>query len=164
MKLLKWLNENFEKYILVASLVVMIVIIFVQVVLRYCFGTTISWGEELTRYIMLYQIWIGAAYAVKEDAHLRITTFRDKFSKKNSMRIENGVLVLWMAFAAFISVKGVELVDFLMGQGQLSPAMQLPMWVAYMSVPLGCLLIFIRLIQKLYHNIVKTSAMEVNDK
>ena len=60
----------------------MIVIIFVQVVLRYCFGTTISWGEELTRYIMLYQIWIGAAYAVKEDAHLRITTFRDKFSKK----------------------------------------------------------------------------------
>ena len=87
MKLLKWLNENFEKYILVASLVVMIVIIFVQVVLRYCFGTTISWGEELTRYIMLYQIWIGAAYAVKEDAHLRITTFRDKFSKKNSMRI-----------------------------------------------------------------------------
>ena len=104
MKLLKWLNENFEKYILVASLVVMIVIIFVQDVLRYCFGTTISWGEELTRYIMLYQIWIGAAYAVKEDAHLRITTFRDKFSKKNSMRIENGVLVLWMAFAAFISV------------------------------------------------------------
>ena len=33
-----------------------------------------------------------------------------------------------------------------------------------MSVPLGCLLMFIRLIQKLYHNIVKTSAMEVNDK
>ena len=116
MKLLKWLNENFEKYILVASLVVMIVIIFVQVVLRYCFGTTISWGEELTRYIMLYQIWIGAAYAVKEDAHLRITTFRDKFSKKNSMRIENGVLVLWMAFAAFISVKGVELVNFLIDE------------------------------------------------
>lgn len=164
MKLLKWLNENFEKYILVASLIVMVGIIFIQVVLRYCFGTVIPWGEELTRYIMLYQIWIGAAYAVKEDAHLRITSFRDKFSSKTSMKIEIVVLVLWMAFAAFMSLKGVELVDFLMGQGQLSPAMQLPMWIAYMSVPIGCMLMLIRLIQKLYQRIVKTGVMEVNEK
>lgn len=114
---------------------------------------------------MLYQIWIGAAYAVKEDAHLRITTFRDKFSKKNSMRIENGVLVPLDGICCVHFCERRRTGGFPDGSGNsFQPAMQLPMWVAYMSVPLGCLLMFIRLIQKLYHNIVKTSAMEVNDK
>ena len=54
-----------------------------QVVLRWFDAATV-WAEELARYIMLYQVWIGAAYAVREDAHIRITALIGKLTGKNA--------------------------------------------------------------------------------
>lgn len=160
MKIGKLIWGNFEKYFLICTLVFMILIVFVQVALRYCFGTSLDWAEELARYVMLYQIWVGASYAVKEDAHLRITTFRDKLKGKKQVQMEILVTVLWMVFALFMTVKGFQLANILMGQGQLSPAMQIPMGFAYASVPVGCGLMLIRLIEKLYAEVKKLGEKE----
>lgn len=48
----------------------MVLIIFMQVCSA---GSTppLSGLRSLARYIMLYQVWIGASYAVREDAHIR---------------------------------------------------------------------------------------------
>ena len=55
----KFIEKNFEKWFLIISLVAMVLITFMQVVLRWLDAATV-WAEELSRYIMLYQVWIGA--------------------------------------------------------------------------------------------------------
>lgn len=58
MRAWKFIEKNFEKWFLIISLVAMVLIIFMQVVLRWFHAATV-WAEELARYIMLYQVWIG---------------------------------------------------------------------------------------------------------
>lgn len=49
----KFIEKNFEKWFLIISLVAMVLITFMQVVLRWFDAATV-WAEELSRYIMLY--------------------------------------------------------------------------------------------------------------
>lgn len=149
MRLLRWLDENFEKYLLIASLVFIVLLIFLQVVLRYVFDSSLAWAEELARYVMLYQIWIGAAFAVKSDAHIRVTILPDRLKGKSRIKFEIILIAIWMVFAAFMTIKSGQLTNILLQRGQLSTAMLIPMGYAYASVPIGCGLMVIRLAQKL---------------
>ncbi len=54
MRAWKFIEKNFEKWFY-RRLVAMVLIIFMQVVLRWFHAATV-WAEELARYIMLYQV------------------------------------------------------------------------------------------------------------
>ena len=49
--MLKWLDENLEEFLMVALLIAMTVIMGIQVFARYALGASLSWSEELTRYL-----------------------------------------------------------------------------------------------------------------
>lgn len=148
MAALKFIEKNFEKWFLIISLVAMVLIIFMQVVLRWFDAATV-WAEELARYIMLYQVWIGAAYAVREDAHIRITALIGKLTGKKRKVSETVVLTLWLIFALWLTVEGILLVKEISIMRQVSSAMRIPMTIPYASVPIGGALMSFRLIQKL---------------
>jgi len=141
------IEENFEKWILIASLIAMVLIVFMQVVLRWIGHATV-WAEELSRYIMLYQVWIGAAYAVRENAHIRITALVNRFTGQKKQYSELIVLTIWMIFAIWLTAEGIVLVNKISLMGQLSAALRIPMTVPYASVPVGGALMTVRLIQK----------------
>ena len=50
--MLKWLDENLEEFLMVALLIAMTVIMGIQVFARYALGASLSWSEELTRYLL----------------------------------------------------------------------------------------------------------------
>lgn len=161
MKILKFLDDNLERYFLLTSLVFIVVLIFLQVVLRYFFNYSLSWAEELARYLLLYQIWVGTSYGVKKEAHIRVTILQQMVSERNKVRIEVFTTVLWLVFTVFLAAKSGQLVGILMNRGQLSAAMQIPMGYAYASVPVGCSLMAFRLCQKLYKEVKKLEQKEV---
>ena len=51
-KTLHWLDENLEEFILVIFLIAMTLIMGIQVLCRYVLGMSLSWSEELTRYLV----------------------------------------------------------------------------------------------------------------
>ena len=59
--MLKWLDENLEEFLMVALLIAMTVIMGIQVFARYALGASLSWSEELTRYLF---IWSGLSVLV----------------------------------------------------------------------------------------------------
>ena len=155
MKALKWLDEKLEESFLVASLIATVIIIFLQVVMRYVFKSSLSWSEELARYIFLYQIWVGASYAVKRSSHLRIEILKSKFSPRNQLVFDSFAMLIWLVFVAFLASKSFELTSMIFKRGQLSPAMRIPMGYAYASVPIGSGLMSLRIVQQIYYNIKK---------
>ncbi|WP_126427875.1 TRAP transporter small permease [Brevibacillus marinus] len=150
MSLKKLLDEKLEEVFLVATLVAMVGLIFAQVVCRYLFDFSLSWSEELARYIHVWQIWLGASFAVRKQEHIRVEAFRNLFKEQARKFIDLACYICWFVMAFFLAVYGTDLVMTIADRGQKSPAMQLPMWLPYLSIPLGGLLMSIRLIQQIY--------------
>ena len=148
MKVLKFIDEQFEKWFLIASLIVMVLVTFMQIVLRW-FNAATVWAEEFSRYVMLYQVWVGASYAVNEDAHIRITALIGKLSGGRRRGMDLVVLTLWLLFALWLTVEGCVLVGKIAAMGQVSSAMRIPMTIPYASVPIGGALMTVRLVQKI---------------
>ena len=149
--MLRKLWDHFEEYLLVYSMMFSVALVFMQVIMRYVFSNSLSWSEELARYLFLWQIWVGASYAVKEQRHLRIEMVQE-FLKKDPYKknlFELFALTLWFGFSVFLAYKGTELTSLLFHRGQVSPAMRIPMAYAYASVPVGCTLMSIRLVSEI---------------
>jgi TRAP-type C4-dicarboxylate transport system permease small subunit len=149
--------NHFEEYLLVGSLAFSVALVFLQVVMRYVFQQSLSWSEELARYLFLWQIWIGASFAVKERRHLRIEMLLNALRGRSRILGEMAVLLVWFGFSVFLAYKGTELTSILLLRGQVSPAMRIPMGYAYAAVPAGCILMAIRLLEEL-HDLFRTLA------
>ena len=54
MKALKWLNKNFEEFIMVSFLMIMTLIMGIQICARYLFNNSMAWTEEITRYLFVW--------------------------------------------------------------------------------------------------------------
>lgn len=140
---------RFEEVLLVATLALMVVLIFGQVVGRYVFQTAPSWTEELARYIHIFQVWIGASYAVKLRQHIRVEAFITRL-KGNPRKIFEGLgVIIWFLISLFLAVFGTKLVIASFQYGQVTPALQMPIWIPFLAIPLGGAGMAIRLIQQL---------------
>ena len=85
MKVLKFLDENLEKMLCVIFLALMSIIIVLQVFFRYVLNNSLSWSEELARYLFIWMIYIGISYGVKLDKHIcvdAVYTFMPKSIKR----------------------------------------------------------------------------------
>ena len=62
------------EFLVVASLVAMVIMVFGNVVLRYGFNSGITVSEELSRYCFIWLTYIGAMIAMRERGHLGVDT------------------------------------------------------------------------------------------
>ena len=62
MKVLRFLDENIEKILCVVLLAAMSILIVVQVFFRYALNNSLSWTEELARYMFIWLIYICLLY------------------------------------------------------------------------------------------------------
>lgn len=157
--ILKWLDENFEKYVCVLLLTVSTIVIFIQVIMRYIFHNSLVWSEEFARYCFIWLIFIAASYGCKMGAQIKIDAALGLFPKKLRpyVMIVGNLLVL--VLAAYIFGSGISAVKFQITYHKVSPAMSLPMWVVYMAPVTGFGLIIIRQIQAI---LAQVSALDKN--
>ena len=64
----------FLKAVIAACLIVMVVLVFGNVVLRYGFNSGITISEELSRWLLVWLTFLGAIVAMREHAHLGVDT------------------------------------------------------------------------------------------
>ena len=65
---------NLLKFVIVACLALMVVLVFSNVVLRYGFGESITLSEELSRWLFVWLTFLAAVVAMREHAHLGMDT------------------------------------------------------------------------------------------
>jgi len=148
--MLKRIDMYLEESVLVVSLCFTVILIFIQIVSRYFFAYSPPWTEEITRFIYVWQCWLGASLAVKHGRHLRLFILKGFMSKNILKVIEIIALSLWIVFSIFMVWKGTTLA--LAVKDHLSPVLRIPMVFPYASVPVGCLLMTFRLYQVFRYN------------
>jgi len=142
--------DTFERNALIIALTIMVVVIFTNVIMRYVFNNSLSWSEELARYLFIWFSWMGVSAGLKDGAHLRVeilTTklIRRKMHKTNEV-INIIVALIWLATTAVVAYYGFVVVQSQMSLSVVTPAMRIPVWIGYLSVPMCSLVIGARLI------------------
>lgn len=152
MNVIRWFDRHIEELLLTILSTVMVVVIFVQVVMRQL-NSSLSWSEELARFSFIWLIYIGISYGVKKQRHIKVDVVLVFLNQKGKVILNIISNVLFMAFAVFVIIYGFEIANKLLGFGQKSPALQIPMGLVYMAAPIGMGLTLIRLIQNLIKHI-----------
>lgn len=149
MRILKWLNEHLEDTILMIFLLAMVLVLGLQVVMRYIFNSSLTWSEELTRYLFVWSTFISISFCFKHDSSIKIDQFFKLFPKKSQKLLDTMAHIIMIFFMLVLFYQAVLLTNNTMQTGQVSPAMGLPVAVVQLSTVLGFGLSIIRLIQNL---------------
>lgn len=128
-------------------MMIMVAVIFLQVVARYLLHNSLSWSEEVGRYLFVWITFIGAALAVRKHAHVALDSFV-KLCPPGVQKIMFIIGHLAMLCLALTMVRaGVLMLD--LGKRQVSAALQLPMIYIYIIIPVAGVLMAWYLIQDL---------------
>lgn len=151
MKLLKLLDDKLEMTICIILMSGMALLLAVQVFMRYVMGASLSWSEELARYMFIWLIYLGISYGAKIMKHIKIEAALNLFPKHLQPYVVILGDVIFLLFALYISWSAYGLVKRQMMLGQTSPAMGMPMWILYAAPMVGFALTAIRQIQTIIY-------------
>lgn len=136
--------ERVEQTILVILLSLMILIAFLQIVLRNGFATGLPWGDSLLRNLVLWISFIAAALATKEGKHINIdviSRWMPPLGKTFTAAITHlfsSLICGLLCFSAFKFVKN----EALMGQITF---LGIPSWIPPIILPITFGLMSLRL-------------------
>jgi len=161
--MLKAIDDYLEETILLILLVLMTCIMGIQIVSRYVFQNSLTWSEELVRYMFVWSAFLGVPFCIKHGLSIKVDQFRNLFPiplQKVLMYIDK-IIIFLLFLVLFIYSFTVVRATYL--SGQTSPAMQLPMWTVQISVTVSSLLSMIRSIQNLSHLVRGKIKLEQKD-
>jgi TRAP-type C4-dicarboxylate transport system permease small subunit len=132
-----------EQALLVLFLGFMLVIAFLQIVLRNFFFTGLDWGDSLVRNLVLWVGFIGATLATKEEKHITI----DLVSRWLPALGKNVVALITHLFAFFVCGSlAYAALKFIRNELQTGSKtfLDMPAWVPETILPLTFILMTVR--------------------
>ncbi len=147
MKIIRFLDENIEKILLVIMLLVMVIVVFVQVVMRSVFHNSLAWSEEVARYLFVWQVWLGASYAAKKGEHMQVDLLRRKLKGKMGIVVAVFADLVSLAFCIYLVKLSFVQMNGMFQLKRVATSFDMPIWIAYLAVPVGAGLMVIRLLQ-----------------
>lgn len=147
--MLKKLDDHFEESLIVLLMAAMTVLIIVQIFMRYVVQESLTWSEELARYLFVWATYLGVAYGVKKNAHICVEAVTAYLPARIKTITYIVAQVIFLLFAALVVREGFVLSMKIFKFGQSSAALGMPMGVIYLAPTVGFALVFIRLIQNI---------------
>ncbi len=141
------LLDRLEEALIASFMGAATLLTFVAVALRYTTGAGISWAQELTIYLFIWMAKFGAAYGVRTGIHVGVDVLVRKLRPSRQRLFVVLGLLIGAFFTATVALLGVKFVLFVRAVGQVSPDLELPMWIVYLAVPLGSALMCCRFLQ-----------------
>ncbi|MBR0565416.1 TRAP transporter small permease [Azoarcus sp. L1K30] len=154
MALIRWLDRNAERTLILIAYASMALIIVYAVFERYVFSTQIPWSTSIPIYLFLWVAWVGCAYNVKKRTHLVFNDFRLRMPYAMQFAMMWLDTLLWIGFGsvvAWFTIEQTQLAydNFSIVQGT-DNVMQ---WWFYLATPVGWGILMIRALQNLIQDI-----------
>jgi TRAP-type C4-dicarboxylate transport system permease small subunit len=114
-----------------------------QIFFRYVLVDPLSWSEETMRYSTVWMVLLAGSSALFRGEHMEISVFGNLRSQRARKAIRLlvlsciavfCVLLMWEGFRA--AIQNIE---------QRSPAVEIPMVIPYLAIPVGAALMLLKL-------------------
>ncbi|MEM1381900.1 MAG: TRAP transporter small permease [Pseudomonadota bacterium] len=151
--ILRNLNQNAERWLLLVFYVMLVATMFIEVLRRELFSYSSIWGEEIVRYSFIYLAWIGCAAAVKERGHIRIDVIMNYIGwRAKALLYIFGDLVMFVV-AIIALYWSFETVLVSAKFGSVTPGLRISQVWFLMAVPFGFALVVLRLVQSFLRDV-----------
>lgn len=130
--------KKFEEIFLIVCFMIMASTLFLQVTFRYVFNYPLTWSEELARYLLVWIAFLGINYGLHQKKHIALEYFYNKFptSVQKLTDLVTNIIILATILYFLPGAWKFFKVQFPLH----SSAMQIPMGLIYISIPIGFLL------------------------
>lgn len=136
-----------EKFILSLITVIVTVIVFANVVVRYASSSQFAWSEELVINLFVLMIMMGCALSAREGSLISLSLIFD-FLKVKGKKIFVAIdTVANCAFYGVLLYTGWDKVLSQMASGKHTYSLNLPEWMFSIFLPIGAVLLIIHTIE-----------------
>jgi len=130
-----------------------VAIIFYAVVMRYVFQRPPFWAEELSRFIFIWIIMLGAVLVTREQSHIEFVMLIDLLPKRLKFILVNLIRLLMILFCWVMVQQGFKIYPIVAEAS--SPTFGVSMGWLYLSIPVGGLLMGICILENIIKSVVK---------
>ncbi len=127
-RVFSWLNDSLEEFLMAVSLILMMLIMGIQVFSRYALGASLSWSEELTRYIFVWAGFLSVSYCTKKCVSIKIEQFVAMFPRRGKAVFKLVNHTFELIFFFYLMPFAVQYLISAVESGQVSPACRIPMY------------------------------------
>ncbi|WP_419779908.1 TRAP transporter small permease [Maridesulfovibrio sp.] len=120
------------------------VLLFTNVVMRYLFLAPIFWAEELARYLMVWLIFLGASQVAGVEGHISVNIITRILGTRGNLYLSKLGNLFSLIFCVALTYYSWKHTMRVCNAQQVTAALDLPMWWAYLAVPAGSALMSLR--------------------
>ncbi|MEI8671213.1 TRAP transporter small permease [Vibrio sp. SA48] len=137
-KKMEWMEKHFSIFLFLTMLLVLTV----QIVSRYFLSVAIPWTEELSRWLYIYIVFVGASEAVSRRDHIAVDIVPNRLSNNANLILDFLIHSVFSVTSVFITYWGYLFAERMDRLGSVT--MDIQMSVLYAAIPLGFILVFIK--------------------
>jgi TRAP-type C4-dicarboxylate transport system permease small subunit len=143
--------DKLVRNIVIITFSSMTLLVFAQIIFRYVLKASLSWSEELARYLFLWLTFIGSTIPIRESNHIKVTMFVDMIKNENTRKIALFLSdVLSLVFLILLVRYAFPITSRILQLKQISPSMPfLKIGIVYFAVPVGGILMVTNLLENI---------------
>ncbi|MCG9626392.1 TRAP transporter small permease [Vibrio mediterranei] len=131
-----------EKYLSILLFLAMLSVLTIQIVSRYFFSVAIPWTEELSRWLYIYIVFIGASEAVSRRDHIAVDIVPNRLGVRANLILDILIHGSFTVISVFIVYRGYLFMERMDRLGSIT--MDVQMSCLYAAVPIGFALVFVK--------------------
>ena len=131
-------------YLVIIFFIYMVLAVFYQVLGRYVFSYKLGAAAETATMAQIWMILLASGIAMKKNMHVGVDILLRKLNVKAQKIVVAASTIIIMIFLIMVLKGSVQLI--IVGAQSTSPAISIPMWIPYLSVPIGIIYIMLELI------------------
>jgi TRAP-type C4-dicarboxylate transport system permease small subunit len=131
------------RFLVIIFFIYMVLAVFYQVLGRYIFSYKLGAAAETATFAQIWMILLASGIAMRKNMHVGVDILLRKLSVKNQKIVITASTIVIMVFLIMVLKGSVQLI--MVGAQSTSPAISVPMWIPYLSVPIGIVYIMLEL-------------------
>jgi TRAP-type C4-dicarboxylate transport system permease small subunit len=132
-----------ENALIVVLLAGTVLTILAQVFFRYLLDAPLSWSNEVATDLLVYIAFVGFAIGVRDNAHVALNLFETRLGVLPRRILRIGELTILGFVLVCIGIGGVR---YMIEQSDVVSPVGIPLWAAFLPLPLGAVLGSVHLI------------------
>ena len=131
-------------YLVIIFFVYMVLAVFYQVLGRYVFNYKLGAAAETATMAQIWMILLASGIAMRKNMHVGVDILLRKLNVKAQKIIVTVSTIVITIFLIMVLKGSVQLI--IVGAQSTSPAISIPMWIPYLSIPIGIVYIMLELL------------------
>tara|TARA_B110000495_G_scaffold160633_1_gene145029 strand:- start:393 stop:857 length:465 start_codon:yes stop_codon:yes gene_type:complete len=138
------ITRKIINYLVIIFFVYMVLAVFYQVLGRYIFNYKLGAAAETATMAQIWMILLASGIAMRKNMHVGVDILLRKLNVKAQKIIVTVSTIVITIFLIMVLKGSVQLI--IVGAQSTSPAISIPMWIPYLSIPIGIFYIMLELI------------------